>query len=242
MTGIYSYDPYRRYKKRSAQRLVGLISVMAFMIVAGAFGFFLGRQSVFRNEILMKTQAESLSKEKQQLEETVTELKAEALTAVRRYEDLQKTYNETVVEGPIQELITLVHQQIADGMDPERILFLIRSSRPPRNCSEPETQRFVVSTPAYKGPESKASIADGTIVIKGEGVSSRNASGAPEAWFDAGKSVTLQFALKDGRSETKKGTMPIHQSLIIADKEYRFTITEGARSFAKVTFDSCDYP
>ncbi len=236
------YDPYNRYRRRSMQRFAGFAVALLVMTLSAALGFFLGRQHVFKDEIVMSAQVDDLRAEKQILEEALTEMKAEALTATTRYEELQKTYEEAVPEGPVQDLIGLVHKQIADGMDPERLAFLIRSARPPRNCAEPETQRFVVSTPAYKGPESKASIAEGNIVIKGDGSSARNAKGEPEAWYDSGKLVTLQFILKDGRAETKKGVMPIHQSLIIGEKEYRFTVTEGARSFAKVTFDSCDYP
>ncbi len=239
---IYSYDPYNRYRRRNVQRVAGFSVVLLCMLAGGALGFFLGRQDVFRDELVMSSRVDALTDEKQALENTVTELRAEALTATTRYEELQKTYAETVPEGPVQDLITLVHKQIADGMDPERLAFLIRSARPPRNCAEPETQRFVVSTPAYKGPESKASISEGAIAIKGNGVSARNAKGDPEAWYDPSKAVTLDFVLKDGRAETKKGVMPIHQSLVFGDKEYRFTVTEGARSFAKVTFDSCDYP
>ncbi len=239
---LYSYDPYDRYKRRSLQRMAGFGVVLLVMSAAAAFGFFLGRQNVFKNDMMMAAQVETLTQEKLQLEDALTEMRAEALTANTRYEELQRTYAETVPEGPVQDLITLVHKLVSDGMDPERLAFLLRSARPPRNCSEPETQRFVVSTPAYKGPESKANIAEGAIVIKGGGISARNAKGDPEAWYDPGKSVDLEFILKDGRSETKKGVMPIHQSLIIENKEYRFTVTEGARSFAKVTFDHCDYP
>lgn len=239
---FYNYDPTRRYRQRNLQRLAGFLVVFIVMAGAAGMGFFFGRQHVFKDEMMMGAQIQAFTDEKKQLEEIITELKAESLTATTRYEDLQKTYAETVPEGPVQDLINLVHQQIADGMDPERLAFLIRSARPPRNCTEPETQRFVVSTPAYKGPESKASIADGAVVIKGVGISMKNAKGDPEAWFDPGKSVELQFVLKDGRSQTKKGIMPIHQSLIIEQKEYRFTVAEGAQSFAKVTFDSCDYP
>ncbi len=237
-----SYDPYRRYKRRSLQRMAGFGVVLLVMTAAAAFGFFLGRQNVFKNDMMMAAQVETLTQEKLQLEDALTEMRADALTANTRYEELQRTYAETVPEGPVQDLITLVHKLVSDGMDPERLAFLLRSARPPRNCTDPETQRFVVSTPAYKGPESKANIAESAIVIKGSGVSVRNAKGDAEAWYDPGKSVTLEFILKDGRSEIKKGVMPIHQSLIVDNKEYRFTVSEGARSFAKVTFDNCDYP
>jgi hypothetical protein len=239
---FYPYDPSSRYRRRSLQRFTAFGVMVMVMSAAAAFGFFLGRQNVFKNDLMMAAQVEALTQEKRHLEEALTEMRAEALTANSRYEELRKTYAETMPEGPVQDLIMLVHKQISEGMAPERLAFLVRSARPPRNCTEPETQRFVVSTPAYKGPESKANIAEGAVIIRGEGISARNAKGEAEAWYDPGKLVTLEFILKDGRSEKKKSIMPIHQSLIIENKEYRFTVTEGARSFAKVTFDHCDYP
>ena len=44
------------------------------------------------------------------------------------------------------------------------------------------------------------------------------------------------------KTDNKAGIMPLHHSVVSGNREYRFTIEEGARSFAKVTFDSCDYP
>lgn len=239
---LYIYNPSDRYRKRFMERMTGLGVVLLVMLGAAGAGFFFGRQVAFQDQIVLREQAKTLAAEKQQLENTVTELKAEAMTATSRYEALQKTYQETIPEGPVRDLIALVHKQLADGMDPERLTFLIHSARPPRNCTEPETKRFVVSTPAYKGPDSEVSIAEGIVIIKGNGVSARNASSQPEAWFDASKAITLEFTLKDGRSEKKEGVLPIHHSLIMGEREYRFTVAEGARSFAKVTFDSCDYP
>jgi hypothetical protein len=239
---LSSYDPYNRYRQRSLQRMAGFGVMLLVMFAAGAMGFFLGRQHVFKDEMVMTSQVETLTEEKKALEDVVTQLKAESLTATMRYQELQKTYSETIPAGPVQDLITLVRKQIDDGMDPERLAYLIRSARPPRNCAEPDTQRFVVLTPAYKGPESKTSIAEGAITISASGASARNAKSEPEAWFDPSQSVTVNFVMKDGSKQTKKGIMPLYQSVILGDKEYRFTVTEGARSFAKVTFDSCDYP
>ncbi len=237
-----SYDPHNRYRRRNLQRFAGFAVVFLAVATAAALGFFFGQQRVFQDEILMRAQLKALTEEKHQLEVALTEMKAEALTATTRYEDLQKLYEKTIPAGPVQDLMTLVHKQITEGIDPDRLAFLIRSARPPRNCTEPETQRFVVSTPTYKGPESKASIGEGAIVIKGEGASARTAKNEPEAWYDPSKPVVIHFISKDASEETKKGVMPIRYSVVEGGKEYRFTVAEGARSFAKVTFDVCDYP
>ncbi len=242
MSVYFSYNPNDRYRQRFRHRMAGM-SMTAFIMIFGVvLGFFFGRQYALQNHVMLQSQVKSLTAEKTALENAMTELKAEALTATTRFEELQKIYKETIPEGPMQELVTLVHKQLEEGMDPQRLAFLVRSARPPRNCTDPEVLRIVLATPAYKGPESKASIGEGAVVIHGSGESARNAAGAPEAWFDPGKPVEVQFVSQDGRAEEKKGVMPIHHSLVAGSKEYRFTVTEGAKSFAKITYNSCDYP
>lgn len=142
----------------------------------------------------------------------------------------------------MEELIELMHKQLDEGMDPKRLAFFIRSARPPHNCSEPETEHFVIATPAYVGPESSVRVADGAIVIKGAGASAKNAEGAAEVWYDPSKAIAVEFVLFGGKTEQRKGVMPLYHSVVAGGREYRFTIEEGARSFAKVTYDSCDYP
>ncbi|MCF8496768.1 MAG: hypothetical protein K9G62_08930, partial [Alphaproteobacteria bacterium] len=156
-------------------------------------------------------------------------------------EQFQETYRRVIPEGPMQSLVDLVRKQLDEGMDPARLTFAIRSARPPQNCSDPESKRLVISTPAYKGPPSQIGIAEGAIVITGAGVSATNSTGAPEAWYDPSRKVSISFTA-GGKTETETGVMPLRHSVVAGGREYRLTIEEGARSFAKVTFDSCDYP
>jgi hypothetical protein len=141
----------------------------------------------------------------------------------------------------MQDLTRLVKEQIDQGMAPERLSFVIKSARPPTDCTDPETKRFVVSTPSYTGPASSASVADGAVIIKAKGASASNKAGQPEAWFDPAQNVEVTFTSVNG-NEVKKGMFPIRHSVVAGNREYRFTVEEGAKSFAKVTFDSCAYP
>jgi len=168
-------------------------------------------------------------------------VRAEAQTANTRFEQLRAEYNAAVPEGPMQDLLKLVKQQLDEGMEPGRLSFLIRSARPPTGCTEADSKRFIVSTPTYKGENSAVTIADGAVVIFGSGASAQNAQGQPEAWYDPAQSVTITFKTKDS-SEQKVGTLPIRHSVVVDDREYRFTIEEGSRSFARVVHDSCSYP
>lgn len=243
---ISPYNPYDRYRRRASSRLAGVLGVFIFMGLSCAFGYWLGGQTTANRAVYLQSQLEEQLKIGEQLQSHVTELSAEAQTANTRYEQLQATVAETIPEGPMQDLITILRKQLDEGMDPQRLEFVIRSARPPRNCTEPETKRFVISTPANTGPDSQIEIADGAIVIKGTGISAANSKGQKEAWYDSSKAVTIEFIVEPGtesaRTDKKVKTMPLHHSVVLGNREYRFTVEEGAQSFARVTFDSCDYP
>lgn len=177
-----------------------------------------------------------------EMEEILTQVRAEAQTANMRYAQLREEINEKLPDGPVQKLAALIREQLSSGINPERLAFVIKSARPPQDCTDAETKRFVIDTPAYQGPESVITIADGQIRIFGEGASARNDNGEPEAWFDPAKPVEIAFQAGSQTQEKKKDTLPIQHSLILGPREYRFTVEEGSRSFAKVTFDSCAYP
>jgi hypothetical protein len=236
------YNPKDRYRQRHLQRMSGFLVVFGVMLCAGIVGYYFGKERANQDAIFLRKQVAGYTDERNAMQDMITELRTEARTATMRFEELEKTYKTAVPEGPTGDLLALVNKQLAEGMDPQRLAFLIRSARPPRNCTDPETQRFIVSTPLYTGTESKANIAQGGIYIKASGLSAKNEKGDKEAWYDASKAVNLEFITKDGRTEKKAGVMPLSHSIVLGGREYRFTVSEGARSFAKVTFDSCDYP
>lgn len=238
---LSSYNPHTRYKERSAQRVASTLGIMAVILISILIGFWLGKQYGAEHLITLKDEVQTLEKERNTLQEQVTELSATAQTANKRYEQLQQEVESILPAGPMQDLVTLVREQLKQGMDAERLSFVIRSARPPTGCTEPQSKRFVINTPAYSGPESLSSVADGSIKIGGNGQSARNAKNQPEAWYDPSKPVEI-FFISDNKKEVKKGVLPIRYSTISAGREYRFTIEAGARSFAKIVYDSCAYP
>ena len=238
---INNYNPSARYKERAAQRMASTVGMLIVIGLATSVGFWVGKQYGVEKNISLKEQVESLVKERDTLLKNVTELRAEAQTANTRYEQIKAEYNSVLPEGPVQDLTRLIREQLTQGMAPERLAFVIKSARPPTGCTDPESKRFIVSTPNYTGPESSASVADGTVIIKAKGVSASNASGQPEAWFDPAKPVTVTFNSSVGE-EVKVGNFPIRHSVIAGGREFRFTVEEGAKSFVKVTYDSCAYP
>ena len=127
------------------------------------------------------------------------------------------------------------------GKDPDRLAFFIRSARPPTGCVDPDSKRFVISTQANNAPKSLVKIADGAVEISGNGISAKNEEGKAEAWYDPAQKVEIFFK-HDEKIEKRKGVLPLRYAVVVKDREYRFTIEPGAKSFAKVTYDSCSYP
>lgn len=217
---------------------MAMVIVIAF---SAGVGFWFGMQFGAGNVISLKEQVKTLSDQNTMLQDSVTQIRAEAQVANSRYEQLKQEYNAAIPEGPMQDLIKIMREQLDQGMDPQRLAFFIKSARPPTGCTEPETKRFVLTTPAYKGQDSVVSVADGAVIITGSGVSARNAKGEPEAWYDPSQKITLVFK-HGGASETKTGNLPLRHSMVVENREFRFTVEEGSRSFARVVFDSCAYP
>jgi cell division protein FtsB len=238
---LSNYNPHSRYRERSMQRVSNSIAMVIVIIMSTGVGLWFGKQYAAQNQISLNEQVKTLTTQNTELQESVTELRAEAQTANTRYEQIRAEYESQIPEGPMQDIIKLVREQLGQGMAPERLSFLIRSARPPTGCNEPETKRFVVTTPAYKGPESTVSVADDLVLVSGTGASAKNDKGQPEAWYDPAQAISVRF--KNGEVvETKKGNLPLRHSIIANNREYRFTIEEGSRSFAKVVYDSCAYP
>ena len=238
---IDSYNPHNRYRDRSARRFVAVLKFLAVLLISALFGFWMGKQYAVEHYLVVKNNLKDMQREQSVLQEQVMDLTAQAQTAQVRYKELQEQVADIIPEGPTQDLLALIKDQLKKGMDPGRLEFVIRSARPPSNCTDPEVKRFVVSTPAHTGPKSQVSIAEGAIVIEGEGRPARNAVGNQEAWFDPGYPVKITTRYADKKTE-KRDVLPFQYSVVLEDREYRFTIEKGAQSFVKVVYDSCDYP
>ncbi len=238
---VSSYNPRDRYKRKNSEQMLAFGVVFFVLLLAFGLGYFLGVSGLTQNSLATERHNETLLNQREELQDQVTALSAEIQTLQARFTEQRESFDETLPEGPLRELVPLLKEQLEEGKDPERLAFMLRSARAPRNCAEPDTKRFVVSTPAYDGPVSQVSLEEGALVITGKGRSAINAEGQPEAWYDPSKSVEISFTTAEGTA-TKKGPLPLRHSVVVNGREYRLTIARGAQSFAKIDYDSCDYP
>jgi hypothetical protein len=239
---ISSYNPNDRYRRRNSMRIFGLAGILISFLIGFGLGLMFSKHKAAWDEAGMLQNIQALQLERDTMQESITAISQQAQTANMRLEALQKTYNEMLPEGALRDLLPLVQKRLEEGMDPKRLDFVIRSTRPPANCTDPQTLRFVPSTPTYKGPKSQISVGEGAIIVEGEGFSATSSSGQVEAWYDPSREVKIRFMIKDQPEKVKTGILPLQESMIAGNREYRFSVEEGVRSFIKVTYDSCDYP
>jgi cell division protein FtsB len=231
-----------RYRKRMAERRRRIAIVIIFLMALGAACYWRGREDVIASELAYKEQYQKLQKEREGLDQTITQLRSEVQSAQVRYQQLDQKFKTEVPQGEFKMLTDLVKKQLQGGIKAERLSFVIDSARPPRNCGEPQLKRFVMKTPVYSGPQGAVSFGNGVVTVAGEGAASVNPSGKAEAWYDPGKPVKIIFTEIGGKQTVKEGLLPVQHSLVVGNKEYRFTVAAGERSFISVTSDSCDYP
>lgn len=236
------YDSGRRYRRQQAARRNKFILVVILIMTVAGLSYWWGAEHVLSSEAAYKTDAMKLRSERAGMEQVITGLRAEVASTNTRYQQLEEKYKLEVPQDEFKRLTDLVKKQMDAGIKVERLALAIESARPPRNCSDPVVKRFVVRTPVYSGPQGAVLFGNGVVTIAGEGQPSVNASGQKEAWYDPGKAVKIIFTEIGGKQTFKQGLLPIQNSMVIGNKEYRFTIAAGERSFMSVTGDSCDYP
>ena len=94
-----------------------------------------------------------------------------ALAEARQWRD--KFENE-IPSGPTREILDLVQERLAEGLEPDRLLSLISLAQNSQNCdAAPETKRFIVNTPIFSSPGNSVSLGDGTITVTGPAASQK---------------------------------------------------------------------
>ena len=231
-----------RYSKRAVRARRKFIKSIIFTIIVCTISYRLGYESIRSREEAYRKQMVSTQQGQEGIEDVITSLRSDLQSNKVRYNQLLEKYNNDIPKGNYKYLSDMIKHQLDLGIKPERLANLIRSTRPPQNCVKPVVKRFVMSTLAYKGPKSEVSFMNGAIQISGIGESAVNEKGKKEAWYDPSKPIEIVFKITGKKKVVKKGLLPIYHSVIMGNKEFRFTLAGGARSFLNVTADHCDYP
>lgn len=236
------YDHRRRYRRRMWVRAGKFALGLIFLGGIAGFSYLVGVQQLKSREGTIQEELANATAAKDKAERRAQQLQQIAQTQEVRANELEIRLKREVPGGDLAKITELVARKLAEGVNPERMAFVIEQTGNPRSCARPETKRFVLPTPIYKGANTQVAFADSTIIVTGEGVPARNDGGDPEAWYDPTKPVKLRITDPTGKVDEVTGPLPLTRSVISTDKEVRLTVAAGARSFVEVTGEVCRFP
>lgn len=238
--GHYDFD--RRYRRRFWARFGKFILFAIIVLGVGLFAYQMGVEQLKGRDVTLREENAALSRQKAELELLASQMQHAARTAESRITTLEARIQRDIPTGDLARLSNLVAERLKGGMDPNRLAFVIAQAQPARNCQQPENKRFVLSTPILKTKARGVGFGNGLVTVTGDGQSARNARGAIESWFDPTQPVTITITTISGKQASVEGVLPLHQSVVVENTEYRFTFVAGSRSFVEATADHCPFP
>lgn len=238
--GLYDYE--RRRRRRFWVRTLKTALFMALVVGIGLFSYQMGIEQVKSREVGLREEVTALERRNTELERHVAGLQEAVRTAEVHANELETRLQRELPHGELARLSKLVAERMAAGVDPNRLAFVINETSMPRNCEGPETKRFILPTPIYRGTNTAVGFANGAVTVSGEGAPARNEQGRPEGWFDPLQPVTIRFTEIGGRQLEVSGLLPLQQSVVAGTTEHRFTISAGSKSFVEVTAQRCPFP
>lgn len=238
--GLYDYE--RRRRRRFWGRTLKTALFAALLLGTGLFSYQMGIEQVKGREIVLREEASALERRNAELERHVAGLQEAVRTAEVHAEELETRLQRELPHGELARLSKLVAERMAAGVDPNRLAFVIGETSMPQNCEGPETKRFILPTPSYRGTNTAVGFGNGAVTVSGEGSAARSAQGQPEGWFDPQQPVTIRFTEIGGRQHEVSGLLPLQRSVVAGTMEHRFTISAGSKSFVEVTALRCPFP
>lgn len=220
--------------------LIGLGAIAAL----GAVSYRSGSELALRDVRRLEQDVARLSREIAGLQGQNALLAGENAAARLREQELRRRYAAEVPAGRARDLLEIVNARLAAGVSAERLKFVLEAAGEASACDgKPATKRFIVRTPISSGANAAVGFAGSAITVTAEGESALNDRGAPEAWFDPAKPVTVRFTALGGKALEASGLLPLHRSVVYNGDEYRFTAaTADQRGFLNVTADRCEFP
>lgn len=237
-------DTRKRKRRQIWWRIFKWVFVLGAITAFAAYGYQTGTMLAEQKVVVLEEEIRQLSGQVKDLN-TDNQKLATTVTAERqRVKEWESAYNRDAPAGEMKVLFAQMQEKVTEGVSFDRLAFVIGQAREQSNCDDKVViKRFIVQTPLFKGANDSVAFANKTITVTAMGETATGANGARHAWYDKTKPVTARFILIGGKTSESAGKLPLHHSLVIGDKEHRFTMnfTDG-NSFATVAHTTCDYP
>jgi hypothetical protein len=243
MMSLSSFSDTRRRRRRAVYwRLLRTLVAVTVLVAVGGYSYQVGVSA-------SQARGAKLEADLLRFQESNLELRDRLALSLQRsdqaesaLETLRQRYAEDVPQGELAELMAQVQAQRQAGVEVEQLAFMIAAAAREVACDGlPATKRFVPRTVVSTGPVSFVRF-DERITVTGAGEAARSAGGLAEAWFDPAAPVRLDFRTLSGAVVTVEGVVPLSHRMVVDEREYRFSVVAGERSFIEITAQSCTFP
>ena len=232
-----------RRRRRFWWGVVKWVFTLAILMAIGVYAYYAGSDLARREVEIQKAKVAELEAELAHQAERHDLLESKLRAVFKQAGEWKAKYEREVPTGQMKAFLGKVEAKLGQGLDPERLAFVIDSAAVPRDCEElPANKRFIVRTPLQSGQNDSVSFDSNQVTVTAEGESAVSEAGQREAWFDKDEALTVTFTRIGGETSHVQGVLPLHHAMIADDAEYRFTVLPGARGFVSVTGQRCAYP
>lgn len=233
----------RRQRRKQRAMLIKFAAVLTALVLLGFFAYETGTAFAQREVRSLREELGDIKDQRNSIDAENQNLKAQLRAAQAEVADWTQKYQRDVPTGEAKDLFRDLSGQLADGVPADRLAFVIREAKASTECeNQPETKRFILRTKGGRGKNNWVGYANTAIVVTGIGEAAVGAGGAPQAWFDPAKPVTISFTRVGGKTTEAKGLLPLSHGVVLGDVEYRFNVVTGPRGFIVVSADRCKYP
>lgn len=232
-------------RRRLLWNIVRWGAALIGVALAGAFAYKVGADLAAIDVRRLEYKVAELETEVDTLTGEIAAHRAVAAQAEKEAQEWQRRYEADMAAGPAKAVLDLAKKQLAEGVSPERLAFLIAAAANPPVCDpEPESKRFRIRTRIGKsGGNDTAIFADKALTVTALGEPTLNEQGQPEAWYDPAQPITVTFAELGGKSSDASGALPLHHAVVVGASEFRFSlVADEKKGFALATAVRCDLP
>lgn len=235
----------RRSRRNEERRRAFFATVFKLALVGGAFGlvcwysYEVGYRVAKGEVSSLQDQVHNLTETTKSQEEQVVGAHAALVEAQKQVQEMRALYDQVKPSDEMRDIDAEARARLAAGVDPKRLVLLIRAAQKPQACESAVTKRFFVRTPRYKGAATNAMarLSD-MVTLSAEG---QGANEGREQWFDPDRPLKLHIS-SFGKEEDVTAKLPIERVVQAKNADIHFTVMAStSRGFVDVTSERCDY-
>lgn len=229
-----------RRRRRAIWGFFRWVIAIGAIVAAGTWSYDIGTDLARQDVQILENSLTDTQQEAEGLRVQVGDLAAE----LSRVTSVLAQMERQVPDPEERAMLDLIEAREADGVDRDRIAFVLGSVADIRDCdAEPVTRRFIAKVAGgADNANDTVGFASNTITVTAIGQPARDAAGNIQGWFDPAEPLQATFTHISGLTTTAEGLLPLQHSVVVGDSEFQFTMIPGARSFVEVTADRCAFP